>query len=202
MFTLGREVDIQYPTNRLILIITAISGIVGGILFTSLITGAKIAGAIFLTWAFSRESDPKREYAAFVSVTIALLFIFLTNVAVMASFIELFYVMLLLRLINTTSGKQSTLVDAGILLLLAAYLSYNQTTLIYLFLYLIGLYMSQFFKDYSLLNNLSALTALISSLYLIYSFVTKASFSSPILSLFTFILILAFYLFSVYLDRD
>lgn len=201
MFTLGRDIDIHYPTNRLILIIAAISGLVGSLLFTDLITGLKIAGAVFLTWVLTRETEPKREYAAFMSVVITLLFIFLTDVVVMAGFIELLYIILLLRIINTTSGKHPTLIDAGVLLLLASYLSYSQSNLLYLSIYFIGLFISQIFKDHPSLNNLSMLTAAISILYILYAFITKATFSSPILSTFTLILLLGLYLFSVYSDR-
>lgn len=201
MFTLGREIDIHYPTNRLILIIAGITGIIGAFLSASPVIGVKMAVAIFLTWAFGREADPKREYAAFVGVPIAILYSFLSD-AFMITFLELFFIILLLRIMNTTSGNQPTVLDAGIVLALAAYLYYSTGYPIFLLIYFIGLFLSQAFKENKSLNILLGALAVGSGGYTLYLLSSQARFSSPILSPFTLILLMILYVLSVYQDKD
>lgn len=201
MFTLGRGIDMYYPTNGLILALTALSSILGLYMFGNLGTGFLMAGIVFLTWALGRETDPKREYTAFAGVIIAFLFIFLSD-SVMIHFLELLFVILLLRLINSSSGAQPTLLDSGIILGLSAYISYSQENYLYLILFFIGLSFSQVFKEKKILKYLSTLLAIISVGILIYLFFTQAAFSSPILSPISLIALLALYLLTVYLDRE
>lgn len=201
MFTLGREIDIHYPTNRLILIIAAITGIIGGFLSANLLTGLKMGAAIFLTWAFGREAEPRREYAAFVGVTIAILYSFLTD-GFMIAFLELLFILLLLRIMNTTSGQQPTILDAGSVLALAGYLYYSTGYPIFLLIYFMGLFLSQAFKENKLLNIFLGAAALASGGYTLYLLSTQARFSSPILSPFTLILLITLYILTVYQDKD
>lgn len=201
MFTLGRGIDMYYPTNGLILALTALSSILGVFMFGSLGTGFMMAGIVFLTWALGRETDPKREYTAFAGVIIAFLFIFF-NDSVMIHFLELLFVILLLRLINSSSGAQPTLLDSGIVLALSVYITYSQENYLYIILFFIGLAMSQVFKEKKILKHLSTLLAIISAGALIYLFFTQGAFSSPILSPVLLIILLAVYLLTIYLDRE
>lgn len=180
MFTLGRDIDIHYPTNRLILILAALSGLIGVFFFNDWLTGVKIAGAIFMSWAMSRETDPKREYGAFVSVAIAIILIIFTDIF-QITFLELLFVMLILRFINTTSGDQPTFFDAGIILVLASFLSYIDKSLVYLALYLIGFFLSPIFKEKKVLKIITSLLATLSAVYLIYLLLSQGSLTNPLI---------------------
>ena len=71
-----RPVDWNYPTNRLIILLTLgvlVLGtlyqlILGGLGFVSALGwGASTGLAVFVCWALTRELDPDDEYAAFVA---------------------------------------------------------------------------------------------------------------------------------------
>ncbi len=199
MFTLGRGIDIHYPTNRLILILSAVTTVIGIFISGDILTGVKIGGTIFLTWAFGRELDPKREYGAFIGVAFALYSFF---VPFTISFMELLLLMLLLRMINQTSGGQPTFLDAGITLGIAIYLSYSFQNPIYVLLTAIGVFLSQAFKADQLFNIILAGLAGASFGYILSLLTTVASFNSPILSIPLFIGLVLLYTLVIYFDQD
>ncbi len=201
MFTLGRDLDIQYPTNRLIIIIAALTAIIAILISGDFLTGFKMGAGIFLTWVLGREAEPKREYSAFVSVVIALIFTFMTD-AYLISFLEILIVILLLRMINRTSGKKSTPVDAGVTLAVVAYHFYIEKNPVYIFIYLIGLFISQIFKDQQLSKVLTGIAAMASFVYLFYLFINQATFSSPLLSPISLTIVLFLYGITSYLDHE
>lgn len=201
MFTLGRNLDIQYPTNRLIIIIAGLATIIAILMSADFLTGLKMGAGIFLTWVLGREADPKREYAAFIGVVFALIFTFMTD-AYLISFLEILIVVLLLRMINRTSGKKSTPVDAGITLAVVAYFFYIEKNPVYIFIYLIGLFISQIFKNQQLLKFLTGTAALISFFYLFYLFISQAAFSSPLLTPISLTIVLFLYGITSYLDHE
>lgn len=199
MFTLGRDIDIHYPTNRLILILAALSGLIGVFFFNDWLTGVKIAGAIFMSWAMSRETDPKREYGAFVSVAISFILIFFTDVFQIA-FLELLFVMLILRIINTTSGEQPTLLDAGIIFILVAYLSYTGETAVYLAIYFIGLSLSPIFKENQSFRRITSIFAISSGVYLIYLLINQDTFTNSLIG--PLFLLSKVLLYALFIIRD
>lgn len=200
-FTLGREIDIQYATNRYILIITLVSTLLGMILRGDFVTGLQVGGTIFLTWVLGREIDPKREYSAFIGVAVAFAYSFLAD-TFMVSFLELAFIMLLLRLINRTCGSKPTLLDAGVIFGLAAYLYYSFNNPIFLILYVIGLFISQTFKEDQLFNIFIAAGAGFALGYLFFLMTNNLAFSSPILSPWFLILLTFLYGIVSYLDHD
>ncbi len=135
MFTLGRKIDIHYPTNRWIsiiaILVTGVSYFLTGDLSISWKTGV----GIFLTWALTRELDPKREYAAFASAFFALSSLF---VAFKVDLMAIFFLLLMLRFSNKITGDKNTILDMATLVGLAAALSYSRQTSVYLLLLLIG----------------------------------------------------------------
>ena len=79
--TVGRAIDLSYPTNRAIAIVTGVV-MVGGTLSQllseggwgqSLVSGANAGLSVFLTWALCRELDPDHAVSAFVAVGLALI---------------------------------------------------------------------------------------------------------------------------------
>ncbi|MGM0395677.1 MAG: hypothetical protein ACQEP4_01320 [Bacillota bacterium] len=135
MFTLGRKIDIHYPTNRWISIIAIL--VTGGSYFLTgeLSIAWKTGAGIFLTWALTRELDPKREYAAFASAFFALSSLF---VAFKVDLMAIFFLLLMLRFVNKITGDKNTILDMATLFGLAAALSYSRETSVYLLLLLIG----------------------------------------------------------------
>lgn len=197
MFTLGRSVDIHYPTNRLILILAAITAVIGSFTSGSFVTGLKIGATIFVTWALSRELDPKREYGAFASVALALYSFFICfEVALM----ELFFFILILRLISTTTGKQTTWFDVLTVLGVSGYLTYSSDNLIYILLSIVGIFISGAIRNNILLHRALTLLAGGSIGYILSMFFVDATYNVPILSFSTVLIIAVAYTLLAYFD--
>lgn len=115
--SLGRVVDPRYPTNLTILLISIL---VGSVLFGfSVYTGedflASISAAftlgvsVFLTWAISREIDPEHELAAFAGLLAVIPgYLFLGD----PNLVKTLTMLLLLRLLNRTTGLKPKLLDS------------------------------------------------------------------------------------------
>lgn len=199
MFTLGRSIDVRYPTNRLILIIAAISAVIG--IFTSgdWLIGLKIGGTIFLTWAMGRELDPQREYGAFVGVALALYSLF---IPFEVELMEIFFFILALRLISTTCGKQPTWFDSLTVLGIAGYLSYSSDNLIYILIAFIGVFLSGALRQIQILHRILSLITGGAIGYILSMFFVDSTFDIPILS-FPFVLIVTLvYSIFAYLDLN
>ncbi|CAN5404860.1 hypothetical protein BH09BAC1_BH09BAC1_27350 [soil metagenome] len=76
---IARPVDFNYPTNKLIAVLSALALLAGigmgwwqGLVFGKVILlGLHFALTVFLTWAFAREVDPHEPYSAFGAVVFA-----------------------------------------------------------------------------------------------------------------------------------
>lgn len=199
MFTLGRSIDIHYPTNRLIVLIAVITSAIGSFTTGDMVTGLKIGGTIFLTWALSRELDPKREYGAFVSVAFALYSFFVPfGVALM----ETFFFMLILRIISTTCGKPPTWFDALTVLGIAGYLSYASNNPIYILLSVIGVFFSGAIKNIEILHRILSLAAGGSIGYILSMVFLDASFDTILFSFLSLLAITVIYVLFAYLDLN
>ena len=139
MFTLGRKIDIHYPTNRWILIITVIITGVGYFLTREFSIAWKMGASVFLAWALTRELDPKREYAAFVSVFLALASLF---VDFKVDLMVVFFLLLIMRFVSKVTGDKNTILDMITLFGFAGFLSYSGETSVYLLILLIGLFLN------------------------------------------------------------
>lgn len=136
--SLTRSIDLNYPTNRAIVIITLIflSGVSGFQLFlerdlsTAFYSGLRAGTSVFFAWAFARELDPDNElsafFAAFLGCTGFLLFPF---PLLLALFLEL----LLLRIVNRSSGVSSKTSDSFAVFLLSSWLSLGESWIFGLF---------------------------------------------------------------------
>lgn len=125
--SLARVVDPRYPTNFAILIIAALVG--GGYLIYTLYAGTDLFSAIsaafsfavgvFLTWALGREIDPEHELAAFVG-----LLLFIPGYLFLGApdLIMLLAILLLVRMLNQTTGLQPKLLDILAIIALGAVL--------------------------------------------------------------------------------
>lgn len=129
MFTLGRKIDFNYTTNKIILGLAIIVAAIGYFITGDIKSGLYIGGGTFLTWALAREVDPKNEYSAFYCGAMSLINLFFyKNIQLMV----IFWIILLLRLVNGISGKRPTLLDLFSTLGLTIYLTINMENSIYL----------------------------------------------------------------------
>lgn len=127
--TIGRPVDMNYTTNR---IITILMGLIFIITFfmeffrestivESLIFAVIYSVSVFLCWALGRELDPEYDYSAFIGI------IFLFLPFFMIDGMNLFFILWLLfslRMINHTTGKPAGIVDIFFYLIITVLFSF------------------------------------------------------------------------------
>jgi hypothetical protein len=127
---LARPIDLRYPTNRAIAALTmvAIVGEAARQLFTGAdwMTSGKLGMglglAVFLAWAICREIDPDRDLAAFVAAGFALVG---TVIWGLSGFGVLFWLLLIVRVLNRTTGLPATSLDSLGLLFLTVWLCFS-----------------------------------------------------------------------------
>jgi len=127
---IGRPLDPNYPTNRIIVIVALTVGLLGAIVQTvtgaSLVAGALWGGGaavtVFLAWALCRELDPDRDLSAFVAAAFATAGVFLWG---QPDLVACFWLLLAVRTVNRTTGVKATVFDALGLLGLGALLTFQ-----------------------------------------------------------------------------
>ncbi|WP_048127307.1 MULTISPECIES: hypothetical protein [unclassified Methanosarcina] len=126
--SLIRSIDLDYPTNRVIVIITllflfGITGlqlVIGKDISSALYLGLRAGTSVFLTWAFARELDPDNELSAFFAAFLGCAgFLFFPSPFLLALFLEL----LLIRIVNRSTGRSSKTFDSLAVLLLSGWIS-------------------------------------------------------------------------------
>jgi len=167
--SLTRPIDLNYPTNRAIVIITLIflSGVSGFQLFlgrdlsTAFYSGLRAGASVFFAWAFARELDPDNElsafFAAFLGCTGFLLF---PSPLLLALFLEL----LLLRIVNRSTGVTSKTSDSFAVFLLSSWLSLEEIWIFGLFTALV-FFLDAILPAPSRQNRIFGLAALIVSIF-------------------------------------
>jgi hypothetical protein len=115
--SLVRVVDPRYPTNLAIL---TLSTLTGGVLFLvsfyqgddlvdSIIVAVAIGLTVFLTWALGREIDPEHELAAFAGLILVIPGYWLLDAP---NLMNVLTMLLLMRLLNRTTGRIPTFFDS------------------------------------------------------------------------------------------
>lgn len=136
MFTLGRKIDFNYKTNKFITIAAAIVAVIGWISTGNPKSGLMIGVSVFLTWALSRELDPTHDYSAFLGAGFSLLnLVYYENIELLV----VFWLLLLIRLVNGITGKDRTMVDVVSVLGLTVYLSLNNKNSGYLVVFVVAM---------------------------------------------------------------
>lgn len=135
MFTLAREIDFSYKTNKWITIASLVVAVLGAIITQSAKSGLYIGLGTFLTWAIAREVDPKHEYSAFFAAGISLVNLFYFQ---KIEILNIFYILLFLRLVNGISGKKASLLDIFIVFALGLLLTLDKKNSIYLIPFISG----------------------------------------------------------------
>ncbi|WP_340819322.1 hypothetical protein [Methanolobus sp. WCC4] len=133
--TIGRPLNPGYFTNKLIIIITVLTFIIHTILtivtlfnsaheetnYTNLITGFRAGLLVFLLWAISRELDPDKEWGAFVTVSLALVFMVFFEIP---SILPFAWFLLILRMTNHSSGMPAGIMDSFLVATIGTILAY------------------------------------------------------------------------------
>ena len=134
---IGRPLDPNYPTNRAIVAVAVLVGLVGGAvqlfitgsgLLDSFVWSVEAAGGVFLAWALSRELDPDNEMSAFVSAGLWILSLAVINAP---RLLALLWFLWSLRIVNRTSGLAAKPLDSVLFLTLGSWLAF-QTSGIYI----------------------------------------------------------------------
>jgi hypothetical protein len=126
--TLGRPIDPSYPTNRAIVVVTfavMIAGLhlkrlTGSVWGESVMWGIQAGLAVFLAWSLCREIDPDHSLSAFVAAGLALVGLFLWE---LPYFLALFWLVMVMRVVNRTAGVPAGPLDALAVLMLGGWLS-------------------------------------------------------------------------------
>jgi hypothetical protein len=128
---LGRiPIDPSYPTNRAVAVLTTVVVISGAILrllrgtapLESLLWGIGVGLAVFLTWALGRELDPDHDLSAFVGAGLVLIALLLVGAP---SLLLILWLLLVLRLVNRTTGLPAKPLDSLGVLGLGAWLTWQ-----------------------------------------------------------------------------
>jgi len=125
--TIGRPIDPNYPTNRLIVVVTILYTVAGAVFrwvsgagfFEGAFRGAGAGVAVFLAWALGRELDPDHDAAAFVGAGLAAGAVPFMNPPGLSA---LLWLLILFRIVNRTTGLSATLVDSLILIGLSVWM--------------------------------------------------------------------------------
>ncbi|MGA9188292.1 MAG: hypothetical protein WB014_06940 [Methanosarcina sp.] len=136
--SVARSINLAYPTNRAIVIITLLfllgtTGLqlsLGRGISSALDFGLRAGVSVFLAWAFARELDTDNELSAFVAAFSGCAgFLLFPSPFLLALFLEL----LLIRIINRSTGLAAKTSDSLVILLLSGWISFQGEWLFGLF---------------------------------------------------------------------
>lgn len=120
---IARPLDLSSPTNRAIVLLslavfvvsTAIQILAGLGIIGALVKGFGAGLAVFFAWALGREVDPDHDLSALLAAGFMVVAFFVLPVP---DLVTLLWSLLLLRVVNQTTGRAATVTDLVLLLLL------------------------------------------------------------------------------------
>lgn len=120
---IARPLDLSSPTNRAIVLlslaalaaITAIQILAGLGIIGALARGFGAGLAVFFAWALGREGDPDHDLSALLAAGLMAVALFVLPVP---DLVTLLWSLLLLRVVNQTTGRAATTPDLVLVLLL------------------------------------------------------------------------------------
>lgn len=127
---LGRLLDPRYPTNLAIAALALVVAVAGAIfhlfsgvaLLESALWGVGAGFAVFLAWALGREIDPDHDLSAFVGAGLMLAGLVLFG---LPSLLVLLWLLLVLRVVNRTTGLPAKPADSLAVLGLGGWLTWQ-----------------------------------------------------------------------------
>jgi hypothetical protein len=127
VLAVGRVIDPTYPTNLAIVLLSMVASVAGtiwhlvsgGALLDSALWGIAAGFVLSLTWALGRELDPDHDLSAFVGVGLALVALLLVDRPPLLVFV---WLLVVLRIVNRTSGVPARFLDTLGVLTLGAWL--------------------------------------------------------------------------------
>ncbi|MCF7890098.1 hypothetical protein K9M78_02655 [Candidatus Bipolaricaulota bacterium] len=128
--TLGRPVDLEYPSNVFILVFAfavflafgIFSYIAGNSVPGSFVFGGRSFISVFLTWALCREVDPDRPLSAGLAAVGQVIIIWIIDVP---SLLMSFWALLIFRVLNRTTGLKAGLMDTIMVTSISLWLGYR-----------------------------------------------------------------------------
>jgi hypothetical protein len=133
--SIARPLDLNYLTNKAIALLSGIVFI--AITFFWIIVGREFLDsawwgfiaslAVFLSWAIARELDPDYDLSAFVTTGLSLIGLIVFGLPKISM---LFWILLVARMVNRTTGLPAKRLDSLCLLVLAGWLTINENVLI------------------------------------------------------------------------
>lgn len=113
---IARPLSFRYPTNRAIIIIVAliivlgtpVKLLLGSSFLSSIVWAFGTGGALFFSWALTRELDPDHNASAFIAVTVTLAVFFITD---LPNLLALLWLLIVIRILNRITGIAPTIFD-------------------------------------------------------------------------------------------
>lgn len=179
MFTLGRKIDIHYKTNKIIIIASLIVSALGYFITKDIKASLYLGAGTFITWALTREIDPKHEYSAFLSAGIYLINLFYFTEIGLLNFL---WILLLIRLVTEITGKEITIIDILTVFGLTLFLTISNKNSIYIIPFVLGILLIIKYKPKSNINLgfliLSVLIYIVESFFLKYFYINTLDFKN------------------------
>ncbi|MFW5662585.1 MAG: hypothetical protein ACOCZW_02575, partial [Bacteroidota bacterium] len=134
--SLGRPIDLNLKTNSMILYLTAGAFILAAFFYVfvenvnilkAVSNSLTFAIGFFLSWAVGREVDPDHDASAFIALPAYAAYWYFSG---KADIIELFFMLMVIRMVNRTTGLKPTVLDSVLILVLGILLSYFNNWLI------------------------------------------------------------------------
>lgn len=127
---LGRAIDLNYPSNRAIALLSAgavVAGatyrlLAGELLLDSALWGIGAGLAVFLAWALARELDPDHGLSAFVAAGLTVIGLLLPA---LPELLQIFWLLLAVRVVNRSTGLPARLLDSLGVLGLSGWLTWQ-----------------------------------------------------------------------------
>ncbi|MCC5894156.1 MAG: hypothetical protein JJU16_01710 [Alkalibacterium sp.] len=196
MFTLGRKIDPGYKTNQIIILMTFFTAGAGWMYTGDFLSGLSIGLGVFLTWALSREVDPRHEYSAFAAAALSLLNLFYYD---SFQFLEIAWLLLLLRMTTSITGKKLTILDAVLVLSLTTFLSFSEENSVYLIPFIFSMVFFILIKEKTAIAWSAGGTALglfiIHTIFLNHLVLNRVDVTAPLTLVTTSLLLLSLIVF-------
>lgn len=165
---IGRLIDVEDSTNRLILTISFLASllglswelILGKSFFPSALWGIGAGFAIFFTWALAREIDPEHSLSAFPGIVLTFLGSLILG---LPDLIKLLWILIIARMLNRTTGLPAKVTDSLVIVLLTGYLVW-QANWLFGFFAAVAFFLDSFLPNSRRRQILFAMIALLASL--------------------------------------